>query len=155
MNVVKVMNDQQLKDAYSIRTKVFVEEQNVPKEEEVEDLEDQSIHFVMYENDRIIGSEDIGSEDIGSKAIGAGRLRLVDGYAKAERICVAKDARGTGAGRFLMNEMEKEALNLGVSKVKLNAQTHAQPFYSKLGYEITSDEFLDAGIPHVSMVKTL
>ncbi|ADC50865.1 hypothetical protein BpOF4_14070 [Alkalihalophilus pseudofirmus OF4] len=150
MNVVKVMNDQQLKDAYSIRTKVFVEEQNVPKEEEVDDLEDQSIHFVMYENDRTIGSEDIGS-----KPIGAGRLRLVDGYAKAERICVAKDARGTGAGRFLMNEMEKEALNLGVSKVKLNAQTHAEPFYSKLGYEITSDEFLDAGIPHVSMVKTL
>ncbi|MEC2070551.1 GNAT family N-acetyltransferase [Alkalihalophilus marmarensis] len=150
MNVVKVMNDQQLKDAYSIRTKVFVEEQNVPKEEEVDELEDQSIHFVMYENDRIFGSEVIGS-----KAIGAGRLRLVDGYAKAERICVAKDARGTGAGRFLMNEMEKEALNLGVSKVKLNAQTHAEPFYSKLGYEITSDEFLDAGIPHVSMVKTL
>ncbi|OLS34112.1 GNAT family N-acetyltransferase [Alkalihalophilus pseudofirmus] len=150
MNVVKVMNDQQLKDAYSIRTKVFVEEQNVPKEEEVDDLEDQSIHFVMYENDRTIGSEDIYS-----KPIGAGRLRLVDGYAKAERICVAKDARGTGAGRFLMNEMEKEALNLGVSKVKLNAQTHAEPFYSKLGYEITSDEFLDAGIPHVSMVKTL
>lgn len=54
-----------------------------------------------------------------------------------------------------MNKIEEYALNNGAPALKLNAQTQAIPFYSKLGYEVISDEFLDAGIPHKTMIKHL
>ncbi|WP_332691107.1 GNAT family N-acetyltransferase [Halalkalibacter lacteus] len=141
MNVVRVVTKEQREDAYKIRTEVFVEEQQVPIEEEIDKFEDEAIHFVVYDHHQ--------------SAIGAGRLRFVDGYGKIERICIAKKARGTGAGRLLMEEIENEARIEGETKAKLNAQTQAQDFYQKLGYETISGEFLDAGIPHVTMVKQI
>jgi predicted GNAT family N-acyltransferase len=54
-----------------------------------------------------------------------------------------------------MEKIEAYAQVHGSKKFKLNAQTHAIPFYSRLGYEVASDEFLDAGIPHKTMVKTI
>jgi predicted GNAT family N-acyltransferase len=54
-----------------------------------------------------------------------------------------------------MGKVESFAKKQGIKQLKLNAQTHAIPFYSKLGYEIVSDEFYEAGIPHQSMSKTI
>jgi predicted GNAT family N-acyltransferase len=128
-------------DAISIRKKVFVEEQRVPEEEEVDQFEQEAIHFVLYDSE---------------KPIGAGRFRmLADGIGKIERICVLQDYRNRGAGRLIMESIEQFAKEKGVPKVKLNAQTHAESFYQKLGYETVSDVFMDAGIPHVTMVKQL
>lgn len=135
-----VNNDQQLKDAYKIRKTVFVDEQNVPMEEEIDHLEKESTHFVLYHE---------------GTPIGAGRLRLLDGYGKVERICVLKESRVSGAGRSLMEGIESYAKKQGIQQLKLNAQTHAIPFYSKLGYEIVSDEFYEAGILHQSMSKII
>jgi predicted GNAT family N-acyltransferase len=135
-----VENQKELEDAYSVRKIVFVEEQNVPLEEEIDAYEDEAKHFVMY--------------DEGSP-IGAGRFRFVDGYGKVERICVLNKARKTGAGKTIMNAIENYALQKDIHKLKLNAQTHAIPFYAGLGYEIVSEEFMDAGIPHKTMVKEI
>lgn len=52
-----------------------------------------------------------------------------------------------------MNKIETYALENGIDNFKLNAQTQAIPFYSRLGYEVASEEFLDAGIPHRTMIK--
>jgi predicted GNAT family N-acyltransferase len=87
--------------------------------------------------------------------ISAGRFRFVDGYGKVERICVLNKARKTGAGKTIMNAIENYALQKDIHKLKLNAQTHAIPFYAGLGYEIVSEEFMDAGIPHKTMVKEI
>src|SRR6476620_3597029 len=133
-------NEQQLKDAYKVRKAVFVDEQNVPMEEEIDHLESEATHFVLYQE---------------GTPIGAGRLRLVDGYGKVERICVLKESRVSGAGKSLMEGIESFAKKQGIQQLKLNAQTHAIPFYSKLGYEIVSDEFYEAGILHQSMLKTI
>jgi predicted GNAT family N-acyltransferase len=135
-----VENQKELEDAYSVRKIVFVEEQNVPLEEEIDDYEGEAEHFVMY--------------DEGSP-IAAGRFRFVDGYGKVERICVLNKARKTGAGKTIMNAIENYALQKDIHKLKLNAQTHAIPFYAGLGYEIVSEEFMDAGIPHKTMVKEI
>lgn len=135
-----VTNEQQLADAYSVRKKVFVEEQQVPPEIEIDDLENEAVHFVLY---------------INHVPSGAGRLRLLEGYGKVERICILKEYRGTGAGIAIMNMIEEYAKNECIQKLKLNAQTHAIPFYSHLGYKITSDVFYEAGIPHQSMEKKL
>jgi predicted GNAT family N-acyltransferase len=135
-----VENQKELDDAFSVRKTVFIHEQNVPAEEEIDQYEEEATHFVMYKD---------------KSPIGAGRFRVLDGYGKVERICVLKVARKSGAGKAIMGEIEKFASTKGVNKLKLNAQTHAIPFYSGLGYEVVSEEFLDAGIPHKTMVKKI
>jgi predicted GNAT family N-acyltransferase len=138
---VKIVEYQkELDDAFSVRKTVFIHEQNVPAEEEIDQYEEEAAHFVMYKD---------------KSPIGAGRFRVLDGYGKVERICVLKEARKSGAGKAIMGEIEKFASTKGVNKLKLNAQTHAIPFYSDLGYEVVSEEFLDAGIPHKTMVKKI
>jgi predicted GNAT family N-acyltransferase len=138
MKVEVVTDDIQLKDAFTVRSKVFIEEQNVPEEEEMDQYESESIHFVVYG---------------GTVAIGAGRLRFVEDYAKVERVCILKEYRGTGVGKVLMEKMEEVASEKNFHKLVLHSQTHAEKFYSKLGYESYSDIFMDAGIPHVAMRK--
>lgn len=140
MNVKIVENHEELEDAFSVRKIVFIKEQSVPEEVEIDQYEDDSVHFVLYHD---------------GAPIGAGRFRLVDGYGKLERICVLKEERKTGAGKQLMTEIEEYARENGIHKLKLNAQTHAIPFYDRLGYEVVSEEFMDAGIPHRTMIKKL
>lgn len=136
--IVKTQKERE--DAFSLRRTVFVNEQNVPEEEEIDQHEDEATHFVLYHE---------------GSPVGAGRFRVVDGYGKVERICVLKDARNTGAGTKIMNGIENFAQENGIAKLKLNAQTHAIPFYAGLGYEVVSEEFLDAGIPHRTMIKNI
>ncbi|MBS4188913.1 GNAT family N-acetyltransferase [Bacillus sp. FJAT-49705] len=139
--IVKIVsNEHELQDAFSIRKIVFIDEQQVPEEEEIDQYEDSSVHFIAYEGDT---------------PIGAGRFRSIEGIGKVERICVLKEHRKSGAGKAIMEEIENCAKRKGFNKLKLNAQTHAIPFYSGLGYEIASKEFLDAGIPHRTMQKRL
>ncbi|WP_433749022.1 GNAT family N-acetyltransferase [Falsibacillus pallidus] len=140
MKLQVVQNKQELEQAFLIRTKVFVEEQKVPEEEEIDQFENDSTHFLLM-ND--------------GGPIGAGRFRILEGKGKVERICVLSSQRGTGAGKIIMDGIEDFAKNQGLKILKLNAQTHAIPFYEKLGYAIVSDEFLDAGIPHRTMEKTI
>jgi predicted GNAT family N-acyltransferase len=135
-----VENQKELEDAYSVRKTVFVEEQAVPLEEEIDAYENEANHFIMYHE---------------GAPVGAGRFRFVDGYGKVERICVLKEARKTGAGKAIMSSIENYAREKDIHKLKLNAQTHAIPFYAGLGYEVVSEEFMDAGIPHKTMVKKL
>lgn len=140
MEVKIVTNKNQLQEAFSIRKKVFVEEQQVPLEEEIDQYEDEAVHFLLYDQ---------------HIPIGAGRFRSVDGIGKVERICVLENHRKSGSGKAIMDKIEEYSKGEGFKKLKLNAQTHAIPFYSKLGYEIISEEFLDAGIPHRTMIKQI
>ncbi|WP_347550626.1 GNAT family N-acetyltransferase [Pseudalkalibacillus hwajinpoensis] len=130
----------EMDDAFQVRHTVFVEEQQVPADLEIDEYEKEAIHFVAYDQ---------------QKPAAAGRFRVIDGYAKVERICVLSDYRKTGLGKQLMDAIEEQALKMELHKLKLNAQTTAIGFYQKLGYQISSEEFMDAGIPHVTMVKTL
>lgn len=132
------LSEQELKDVYRVRREVFIDEQGVPEEVEVDDLEDQSVHFIAYED---------------TTPVGAGRFRMAEKDAKAERVCVLRSHRKKGIGALLMSEMEKTAKEKGLMKVKLNAQVHAEAFYLGIGYKTVSDTFYDAGILHVSMEK--
>lgn len=138
MEITIVTTKEQRKDAYDVRKKVFVEEQNVPIEIEIDEYEDEATHFVLYDH---------------KTPVAAGRIRFLPPYCKVERICVLKPYRKTGVGQKLMTAIEQFAIKQGFTKFKLNAQVQAENFYKKLGYETISDEFLDAGIPHVTMVK--
>ncbi|MDQ0253913.1 putative GNAT family N-acyltransferase [Evansella vedderi] len=140
MEVRNATTEEELKDAYNVRRKVFIEEQQVPEEIEVDEHEAESIHFVAYDN---------------GEAVGAGRLRVFEDYGKAERVCVLASHRKKGVGELIMSKMEERAQAEGKPVLKLNAQTHAEPFYKKIGYVTSSDLFYDAGIPHVAMKKEL
>jgi predicted GNAT family N-acyltransferase len=140
MNLKLVATEEELNDAFSIRKEVFVHEQNVPEELEIDEFENDAIHFALYQNNR---------------PVGAGRFRELDGIGKVERICVSQHVRGSGAGKVIMLGIEEYAKEKQILTLKLNAQTSAIPFYEKLGYEVISDEFMDAGIPHKTMRKTL
>ena len=141
MKVKVVSNQQELDDAFSIRHEVFVHEQNVPIELEIDEYENTATHFVLYDED--------------GNPCGAGRCRETDDAVKVERICVLKDYRKNGAGKLIMNAIEELAKQQNYKKLKLNAQTHAEGFYQKLGYQTMSEEFMDAGIPHITMVKDI
>lgn len=140
LQISQVTNERERNDAYSIRQEVFIDEQGVPIEDEMDEYDEQAIHFVGYVEER---------------PVLASRLRFVDEYGKLERICVVKDERGNHYGKEIIGRMEEVIVKHGYFKAKLNAQKYAEEFYEKLGYEKVSNEFLDAGIPHVTMIKDL
>lgn len=140
MIVQRVTTKNQLDDAFGVRMVVFVEEQKVSVEEELDAFDETATHFIGYENEQ---------------PVAASRLRFEADYGKLERICVLQEFRGKHFGQQIIKEMELTISKNGYKKAKLHAQTHAESFYSLLGYETVSDIFMDAGIPHVSMTKTL
>lgn len=134
-------SEQEREAAFTVRKKVFVEEQGVPLTLEIDDYDQTSSHFVVYD---------------GSKAIAAGRIRsTAEIVGKVERVCVLKEYRGQHLGVLIMNSLEEHAKKTGIHKILLNAQSYAVPFYEKLGYVVTSPEFMDANIPHRAMVKVI
>ena len=135
-----VTTDKEIQEAFAVRRTVFVDEQQVPEEEEIDQHEDEAIHIVLYDN---------------MLPVGAGRFRILDGIGKAERICVLSSHRKLGAGKLIMLKVEEIAKENNLSKIKLNAQTQAEQFYKRLGYDTISGIFMDAGIPHVTMVKEI
>lgn len=140
MDIKIVETKQEREQAYRVRTVVFVEEQHVPPEEELDQYDEEAIHIIGH---------------VENRPVAASRLRFVDSYGKLERICVLASDRGKSYGKMIIQQMETEIKNNGFDKAKLNAQTHAEAFYERLGYETISGEFIDAGIPHVTMVKNL
>ncbi len=142
MNVRVVDDAAGLAQCLLLRAEVFIGEQNVPETEERDGLDDQCAHF-------------LATGDTGP--IGAARLNyLHEGYAKIQRVCVIRSARGTGAGAGIMRAMIAYVRADGRRKViRLGAQTHALAFYEKLGFTAFGDEYLDAGIPHFDMEMTL
>lgn len=136
-----VSNHTEREDAFSVRRKVFVEEQRVPLHLELDEYDHSAVHFVVYSD---------------QTPIGAGRIREInDGIGKVERVCILKEFRGNRLGNLVMEALEKHAKTANYEKIVLNAQVSAIPFYEKLGYIITSPEFMDADIPHRAMEKKL
>lgn len=122
----------------SIRTRVFVEEQNVPAELEWDGRDEQCTHVIAETTQAI--------------AIGTGRMQP-DGH--IGRMAVVKVWRGRGVGTAMLAELMAAGRDMGCTSAILNAQIHALNFYARFGFEIISDEFMDAGIPHRTMRATL
>lgn len=122
-------------DATAIRFEVFVDEQKVPAEIELDDMDAVCLHAVAY--------------DAAGNALGTGRL-LPDGH--IGRMAVRKAGRGTGVGGAILQQLMEQARARGDASVVLNAQTVAAPFYARYGFVQQGGEFEEAGIPHVEMV---
>ena len=125
-------------DLRAVREPVFVVEQQVPIEEEWDDLDPQCRHVI--------------ARDAANRPIGTGRLTP---ERKIGRMAVLAEWRGKGVGDALMEALMDEARALGWPEISLNSQTHAMPFYARHGFEVVGDEFMEAGIPHRKMRKAL
>lgn len=122
-------------DLLRIRESVFIGEQSVPPELEWDAEDEQAVHFLAFEGDY---------------AVGTARL-LPDGH--IGRVCVLKDWRGMKIGESLMKSVIAEAERRGLQRQYVAAQVHAIAFYEGLGFKVGSSEFIEAGLPHVDMLR--
>lgn len=122
-------------DLRRIRESVFIAEQSVPPELEWDADDTAAVHFLALES---------------GYPVGTARL-LSDGH--IGRVSVLRDWRGMNVGDALMKAAIEEAERRGLSEQRLTAQVHATAFYERLGFKVVSDEFLEAGLPHVEMLR--
>lgn len=120
-----------------VRTKVFIEEQQVPEELEWDEYDQQAMHVLVM--------------DEGSP-IACGRIKA-DGH--IGRMAVLPTYRHQGIGTRVLNQLLEIARQQNLEAVYLHAQVTAIPFYERLGFHCCSDIFMDAGIPHRSMKRGL
>ncbi len=121
----------------AIRFEVFVEEQRVPAEAEIDAHDPVSLHAIAWTD---------------GKAAGCGRL-LPDGH--IGRMAVRKPYRGLGVGGLILQHLIERARQRGDREIVLSAQTHALGFYEKFGFLVEGGEYLDCNIPHRDMRKIL
>ena len=139
--VIRITAEADFEVALAIRREVFVEGQDVPEDLELDGRDDEAAHFLARRD---------------GEPVGTARLRdYGDGVAKVERVAVRESFRGAGWGRRIMATVEEHAREAGYERVRLAAQVPVVGFYERLDYEVVSEEFMDAGIPHRSMEKPL
>ena len=124
-------------DICAIRYEVFVDEQNVPEELEIDGLDGEAKHVLTF---------------VDGLPIGTGRI-LSDGH--VGRVAVLKNFRGLGIGKSIMKELIKCAQDLSLEKVWLSSQWHAHSFYLDLGFVCVGEIYKEAGIDHIKMFRTL
>ncbi len=125
----------------ALRRTVFIEEQNVSEDEELDDLDDDAIHILAT---------------VEGQPVGSARIVLIDTIGKIGRVCVLKDQRGTGLGATLIKKcLEVLRDQPNIETAKLGSQTHAIGFYEQLGFTAYGPEYDDAGISHKDMTCPL
>ena len=129
--------------AMALRREVFVGEQGVPPEEEIDSADASAIHIVAV-------------DDADASVVGTCRLLDDgDGTMRVGRLCVRASARRRGVAAALLGEVEREARAAGALVLAMHAQTHALSLYEALGYEPRGERFDEVGIEHLAMEKPL
>lgn len=141
---IKRVDEEIFKDCLKLRVKVFVEEQGVSLEEEIDEYDDLSREDVIH----IAAIKD-------KTVLGTARFIIKGNEYKIGRVAVDKSSRGLNVGSELLKYIEKQAMNNGIHKMILGAQISAMPFYEKLGYTSYGEIFDDAGIDHLMMEKII
>ena len=145
--MIKILESkEELNLGFALRIEVFVKEQNVPIELELDDKDhsENTVHIGYFDDDRLIGVARL--IDLDKDVIHIGR------------VAIDKDYRGKGIGRELIVGCETTAKNILKREViiELGAQIQAEKFYESLGYNRVNDKiYLDAGIEHGDMRKVI
>jgi predicted GNAT family N-acyltransferase len=124
-------------DAKLIREQVFILEQQIAVEDEWDDQDAISQHFVIYDQVQPVAT-----------------ARLLQNNSVG-RVAVLKSHRGLGIGKLLMLQIIEQAKYEQRKFLKLSSQVHAIQFYVSLGFKVESEEYLDCGIAHIDMYLKL
>ena len=154
--MIQVVTDGDLTGCFAVRREVFVVEQRIPEEEEMDAYDAHAVHLLATDAEGApVGTvRFLHGAAADKKYAHAG----VDGATTAVlgRLAVTRAARGTGLGAELVRAVEAEARRRGLEEVYLEAQTHALGFYERPGYEAYGAEFDEgSGIPHRAMRRPL
>jgi len=128
-------------DAFLVRQAVFIYEQGVPADLELDEYDPLATHALAYMDELCIGTG-----------------RLVDlggGQAQIGRMAVLAQFRGRGTGKKILEKLVQIASAQGVKLLVLHSQVAAIPFYEKQGFEVQGPIYDEAGIPHRNMILLL
>ncbi len=140
ITVKLVETEEDMEAAVGIRFRVFVDEQAVPPEIELDEYDAQATHAIAVED---------------GDARGTGRMFLEDGAARIGRMAVDSGHRRRGVGGLILRFLEDEAKIQGATEIVLHAQDYVKAFYAAYGYTEHGGTFMEAGILHVEMRKGL
>jgi predicted GNAT family N-acyltransferase len=135
-------------EVVDLRTRVFVEEQGVPPEIERDDRDAGAVHVVSR----------AGTGEMAGRVVATGRLLLPEdgsGTAGIGRMAADASVRGLGHGAAVLDELHRQAALCGATAVELHAQVTARRFYERAGYTAVGEEYLEAGIAHITMRRQL
>jgi predicted GNAT family N-acyltransferase len=136
-SVKTVSTEKERKAAYAIRLRVFVDEQRVPREIELDRDDAHARHFLAVDS---------------GMAVGTARVVLRRGSAKIGRMAVLKRHRRKGIGARLLKRAVRMARQSGANRVYLHAQVAVIEFYERFGFRCVGPVFDEAGIPHRKMI---
>jgi predicted GNAT family N-acyltransferase len=133
-------NSSEIDEALELRRRVFVGQQGVTLDADRDGLDPTALHLVAVDDGRVIGT-----------------CRLVfDGaLARLGRMAVEDDYRGRGLGAAILTEAEQQARAAGSERIRLHAQIAARSLYERGGFVVQGQEFMEEGIPHLTMEKPL
>lgn len=125
--------DQLQHDAMLVREQVFIQEQQIAAEDEWDEQDAVSLHFVIYREGQAIAT-----------------ARLLNDHSVG-RVAVLKAYRGQGLGQLIMQQIIALAQQQQRPQLHLSAQTHALDFYQQLGFLQQGEVYLECNIPHIHM----
>ena len=141
LEVKLVVTESELEQAIAVRFRVFVTEQSIPPEEELDAADATATHAIAL---------------FQGKVVGTGRLVLNDSsQAHIGRMAVDAAWRRKGVGARILEFLEQSARSQGLKRCVLHAQEYVKSFYAAHGYQEHGEPFLEVGIPHVEMRKEL
>lgn len=131
----KTSDKEKASAVFEIRQRVFVEEQHVSREEEYDEHEDESMHYMLL---------------VDKTPAGTARWRFTVNGIKLERFAVLPAFRNNGNGTLLLNTVLSDVLPQG-RPVYLHAQVAAMNLYARAGFKPEGDAFTEANILHYKM----
>lgn len=128
-----------------VRTTVFIEEQGVPESIERDAQDATAVHAVARNRlGQAVGAARLVTQEEGGRRVG-----------KVGRMAVLATVRDAGVGRALLQALTEQAAQQGLQELVLHAQTPVEAFYRRQGFEVVSDEFREADIPHRVMRRAI
>ncbi|WP_342305425.1 GNAT family N-acetyltransferase [Methanolobus sp. ZRKC5] len=138
MQIKWINGSDDFSDAYKVRRDVFVIEQNIDENLELDEYDVISLHLVVY-NDKI--------------PVATGRIFEHDDSFTIGRICIIKEYRNRNIGKLLMKNLIEKTISMGAKELHLSSQLYATGFYKKFGFKEYGETYDDAGIEHISMIR--
>ena len=141
LSIVAIETPEQMRAAHQIRRRVFIEEQHVPEEIELDEDDAHALHALAT---------------LDGKPVGCGRY-VIHGVeeVKIGRMAVLAELRGAGIGREILKFLMRAARERAFRRAVLHAQLTAEGFYLRNGFAPVGDAFDEAGIPHRKMTRDL
>lgn len=136
-----VESGQELAEAFKVRKEVFVEEQGISQGIELDSHDDEALHMVVKDGDRVIGTARV--------------LFPAPGVAKIGRMAVLRPFRRKGIGSSIISFLNTELKNRQIRRAVLHAQYSSVAFYKSCGFIELGMPFNEAGIKHLRMEREL